>query len=129
MKLSAKADYATRAILGLSRRFNEHTAIRIDDLARDQSIPAKFLLQILIELKSQQIVKSQRGKEGGYTLARSPAEITLGDVLDVSAINLEDTPAELRGAWARLQQSLEQTADGITFQSLLEAKHSEMYYI
>ena len=81
MKLSVKSDYAARAVLVLARHFHENVAIRVEDLAAEEGIPANYLVQILIELKSQNIVKSQRGKEGGYLLARTPGEITLGDIL------------------------------------------------
>jgi Rrf2 family cysteine metabolism transcriptional repressor len=97
------------------------------------------LVQILIELKSQQIVRSVRGKVGGYLLARPPAEITLGEVircvhgavLDSPALNDPQCPEELRGAWGRLQRTLDQTADSITFQQLLEqsSERTKMYYI
>ena len=53
----------------------------MEDVAEEQGVPPKYLPQILIELKAQGIVRSVRGKAGGYLLARPPAEITLGDVL------------------------------------------------
>ena len=76
MKLSVKSDYAARAVLGLARQFPSGQAVRADDVAAEQMIPVNYLVQILIELKSAQIVRSVRGKEGGYLLARPPAEIT-----------------------------------------------------
>ena len=104
-----------------------------------QGVPANYLVQILIELKSNQIVKSQRGKDGGYMLARPPAEITLGDILRCVHGNVFDTPAlsdahcpmELREAWRKLQKTLEETSDQISFQQLLEAGQDKekMYYI
>lgn len=113
--------------------------MRVEDLAIDQSIPAKFLVQILIELKSKNIVKSLRGKDGGYLLARQPGDITLGDVLRCFHSKLLDTttladsrsPAVLKAAWKKLQHSLQETAESINFQDLLEAsgREREMYYI
>ena len=139
MKLSVKSDYATRAVLGLARKFQTGVAVRAEDLAGEQGIPANYLAQIFIELKSGQIVRSQRGKEGGYLLARPPAKITLGDVLRAIHGQLFDTPAlrdpkcplELRDAWRRLQTAVERAADGITFHQLLEAgeEKTKMYYI
>ena len=70
MKLSLKSDYATRAVLALARRYHEGKAQRVESLAVQHSIPPKYLVQILLELKSKNIVKSIRGKEGGYLLAR-----------------------------------------------------------
>jgi len=111
----------------------------VDDLAAEQGIPPNYLVQILIELKAQQIVKSQRGKEGGYLLARPPAEITFGDVLrsihgevfDSPALNDAKCPIELRNIWKKLQTTLDDTADAINFQQLLEqsSDKEKMYYI
>jgi Rrf2 family transcriptional regulator, cysteine metabolism repressor len=139
VKLSVKSDYATRAVLGLARLGQGGVAVRIEDLAEKQSIPSNYLVQILIELKSTQIVKSQRGKAGGYLLARSPAEITLGDVIrcvhgqvfDSPALSDPKCPPELKGAWRRVQNALNDAADKITFQELLDesASKEKMYYI
>ena len=93
MKLSAKSDYGARAVLGLARHFPSGLAIRAEDLAAAQGIPVNYLAQILIELKSAQIVKSVRGKEGGYLLARPPAEISLGDVLRCIHGQIFESPA------------------------------------
>lgn len=139
MKLSVKSHYAARAVLGLARHYQPGLSVRVENLALEQGVPANYLVQILIELKSKNIVRSQRGKEGGYMLARPPAEITLGDILravhgqvfDTPALSDSDCPAELRDAWRKLQRSVEETADSITFQNLLEASQGKekMYYI
>jgi Rrf2 family transcriptional regulator, cysteine metabolism repressor len=139
VKLSVKSDYAARAVLGLARHYNNGSSVRVEDLAAEQGIPANYLVQILLELKSQQIVKSQRGKEGGYFLAKAPAKITFGDILrcvhgqvfDSPALNDTQCPAELRNIWRNLQKTLEEHADTTTFQQLLEqgADKEKMYYI
>jgi Rrf2 family transcriptional regulator, cysteine metabolism repressor len=139
VKLSVKSDYAARAVLGLARHYPDGGARRVEELAGEQGIPANYLVQILIELKSKQIVRSQRGKEGGYRLARAPAEITMGDILraihgqvfEPPGLSDPGSPPELRGAWSRLREALEVAADGITFQELLEegVDKGKMYYI
>ena len=139
MKLSVKSDYAARAVLALSRHFQGGEAQRVEDLAREQGIPPNYLVQILIELKSSHLVKSVRGKEGGYLLARPPAEITFGAVLravhgqvfDSPALTDSQCPSELRQAWKALQQSLDEAAEAITFQKLLDegTEKEKMYYI
>ncbi len=139
MKLSVKSDYAARAVLGLARHYPTGAALRVEDLASGQGVPANYLVQILIELKAQGIAKSVRGKEGGYLLARAPAEISLGDVLRAVHGEVFDTPAlsdpncapELRGAWQRLKDAMDKAAAGITFQQLLDegADKEKMYYI
>jgi Rrf2 family protein len=139
VKLSVKSDYAARAVLGLARHYPTGAALRVEDLASGQGVPANYLVQILIELKAQGIAKSVRGKEGGYLLARAPAEISLGDVLRAVHGEVFDTPAlsdpncapELRGAWQRLKDAMDKAAAGITFQQLLDegADKEKMYYI
>ena len=139
VKLSVKSDYAVRAVLGLAKRYAEGASVRAEDLATEHGIPPNYLVQILIELKSQQIVKSQRGKEGGYLLAKPPGEITFGDVLrcvhgqvfDSPAINDPQCPVELRALWRKMQATLDETADAVTFQRLLDdtVDKEKMYYI
>ena len=139
MKLSVKSEYAARAVLGLARHYPESAALRMETVAEEQGVPPKYLPQILLELKARGIVRSVRGKEGGYLLARAPAEITLGDVVraahgsvfDTAGLTSADGPPELRRAWRRLQQALDTTADAITFQQLLEegAEKEKMYGI
>lgn len=139
MKLSVKSDYAARAVLALARQFPTGKACKVDDLAAAYDIPPNYLVQILIELKSRQLVKSVRGKDGGYLLTKPPAEISLGEVLrsihgqvfDTPALADSTCPPELRTAWQTLRRSLETAADAIHFQQLLEAgaDKDRMYYI
>ena len=79
MRLSAKADYALRATVELASATEAH--VKAEALSRAQSIPLRFLEQILLDLKHAGLVASQRGAEGGYWLARPPAEISLADVI------------------------------------------------
>jgi Rrf2 family protein len=80
MRVSAKADYAIRAAAVLAAA--EGTAqLRAERIAEAQDIPIKFLETILLELKHAGIVRSQRGADGGYTLARPATEISLADVI------------------------------------------------
>ena len=79
MRLSAKADYALRASVELASHGDG--PVKADTVARAQSIPLRFLEQILLELKHAGIVASQRGAEGGYRLARPPDQIRLADVI------------------------------------------------
>ena len=139
MKLSVKSDYAARAVLGLAGHHATGGIRRVDDLAAEQSVPAKYLVQILIELKAQQIVKSVRGKEGGYKLAKPPKEITLGDIIramhgevfDTPALTDANCPPELRAAWQKLKLAMDEAAAATNFQQLLDqsADKEKMYYI
>ena len=79
MRISAKADYAVRAAAELAAA-GEHT-VKGEVLAQAQGIPLRFLENILAELRHAGLVRSQRGSEGGYTLARTAEEITVADVI------------------------------------------------
>ena len=79
MRVSAKADYAARAAAELSTATER--PIKADRIAQAQDIPAKFLETILLELKHAGIVRSQRGPDGGYTLARPAEDISVADVI------------------------------------------------
>lgn len=78
--LSKKTQYSLRALYALARNYNAGPRL-IVDLAEQESIPKKFLEQILLGLKSAGFVDSKKGRGGGYSLARNPAEITLGEVI------------------------------------------------
>ena len=139
MKLSVKSDYAARALLGLARQYPSGRAIRVEDLANENGVSANYLTQILLELKSKQLVRSVRGKVVGYLLARPPSEITMADLLEAIHGQVFDSPAledpqcppELRDAWKQIQETFIKGAAEINFQSLLdtESRRSAMYYI
>jgi Rrf2 family protein len=139
VKLSVKSDYAMRAVFTLSRHHHTGVAQRVEQIATEQAVPPNYLVQILIELKAHQIVRSVRGKSGGYLLARPPASISVGDVLRCLHGEVFDSPAlqdgncavELRAVWQRLRDAVTAEADRITFQQLLEeaAEKQKMYYI
>jgi Rrf2 family protein len=78
--LSRKTKYALKALIALAEHGPE-APVRIADLAREQQIPPKFLELILLELKNQGILRSRKGKGGGYLLARDPGAIYLGQVV------------------------------------------------
>jgi DNA-binding IscR family transcriptional regulator len=140
VKLPVKSDYAARAVLGLARTF----IIRVKHCVRRISQPNNRSRQttwskFLSNSKPRRSFEAFRGKEGGYLLARSPSEISLGDVLcavhgkvfDTPALSDPDCPAELRRAWQSLQQAMQTAAGAITFQRLLEetVEKEKMYYI
>ncbi|MGV0835861.1 Rrf2 family transcriptional regulator [Mycolicibacterium thermoresistibile] len=126
MRMSAKAEYAVRAMVQLAAA-DEGVIVKTDDLAKAQGIPAQFLVDILAELRTDRLVRSHRGRDGGYALARSPAEISIADVLrcidgplaSVRDMGLGDLPyagptAALTDVWRALRASmrwvLEQTS-------------------
>lgn len=90
MHISAKVDYALRALLTLTESGASATA---EELAEAQGLPEKFLGAILNDLRRGGVVISQRGSQGGYRLARPPQTVTVAQVMRV----LEGPLAEVRG--------------------------------
>jgi Rrf2 family protein len=80
MRISAKADYAVRATVELAAADDEKP-IKAERIATAQGIPLNFLENILGELRHAGIVRSHRGAEGGFRLAKPAAEITVADVI------------------------------------------------
>ena len=125
MRVSAKTDYAVRALLELA--VADGGPVKGERLAQAQAIPLKFLENILTDLRHAGVVRAQRGAEGGYWLARDAAEITLGEVIravdgplaSVRGEAPEDVayegPAEnLRTVWVALRASMRSVVDEIT---------------
>jgi Rrf2 family protein len=80
MHVTAKADYAVRAIVELAGS-SQDSPRKVDEVAQAQSIPVSFLENILTQLRSSGIVRSQRGPEGGYWLAQPPEEVNLAQII------------------------------------------------
>ncbi|MCY2926958.1 MAG: Rrf2 family transcriptional regulator [Planctomycetota bacterium] len=80
ISISQKCQYALRSLYELARRADDKPT-SIGEIAAAQAIPPRFLELILNDLRQGKLVNSQRGVQGGYTLARSPADITVGDVV------------------------------------------------
>src|SRR5258708_8050758 len=92
MRITAKADYAVRAAVELVPA-SEHAPRKAESVALAQSIPPSFLENILNQLKSAGIVRSQRGPDGGWWLARPAEEISLADIIRA----VEGPLASIRG--------------------------------
>jgi Rrf2 family protein len=80
MKVSQKGLYALQAMMMLARRYNQG-AIKIRDIAYEETLPEKFLELILLEMKNARLVESVRGANGGYQLRRPPSEIFLSEII------------------------------------------------
>jgi len=134
MAISQKCQYGVRAIYELAKN-NGAGPLKIAEIARRQVIPLRFLEIILNELKRGGFIRALRGKDGGCTLARSAAELSVGEVMrfiegsfaPVGCVNEEKTNScPLQGScvflplWARAQQALAQVYDGTTFQDLID---------
>ena len=127
MKLSAKAEYACLAVLALTRQQPDDPPMRIREIAEAHGIPERYLVQILLQLKSGGLVVSTRGAAGGYRLARPPNEISLAEVLE--AIDGPEEPARshpepsaqvLQSVWERIRAAERQILQETSLSDLAE---------
>jgi Rrf2 family transcriptional regulator, cysteine metabolism repressor len=91
MRISAKGEYAIKAVLDLAVHHGRGL-ISIQEIAARQHIPQRYLEQVLLALKRAGFLASRRGAAGGYHLSRAPEEISVGDVL--RAVEGADAPFE-----------------------------------
>ena len=142
MNISARTEYACIAVLELAVSYGSDDPIRIRQIAEKHGIPSRFLVQILLQLKSAGIVSSTRGASGGYRLVRNPKEISLGEVMSViegssgppSASADRDSSASrtLHQTWTEITKRQDELLDSITFADLHEqmvGQAEAMYYI
>jgi len=111
----------------LANRYGDPKPVRLADIADKHNIPQRFLVQILLQLKSTGLVATTRGAMGGYQLTRAPAEITLADVLAVvdgseppseRIAALETASAGLHAVWKRLNEAREKILTETTLADL-----------
>src|SRR3954464_14710534 len=96
VKVSTRGDYASRALLSLALHADGQGPTSVRDIAERTGLPQPYLEQILLALKGAGLVRSKRGVGGGYVLARSPEDITLGQI--VSAVDGPIVAGGLRAA-------------------------------
>lgn len=126
MRISARCDYACKAILELSLHWPSKDPLHIQDISRRQNVPIRYLIQILIQLKRLGLVKSARGKEGGYNLSCRPDKITLSRVIRQTAgplLPVADSVAKNDSAfsaiWKEVEGVMAEILDKITFEDII----------
>lgn len=134
MKVSAKVDYACRALMELSFHWPNPNPLSINEIAQRQRIPLKFLTQILLLLKQIGLVESIRGKAGGYTLSRPPKEIKLSDIVrhfpEVGVRRGQRKTSKLRpqnifeSIWQDLDNQLQAAAEQISFEDICQKERA-----
>jgi Rrf2 family protein len=133
--VSARCDYAVRAMLAVAA--TEDGPVKASSLAREQEIPLSFLQGILLDLRRAGLLHSHRGLDGGYALARPPAEISVGDVLRAmsgSLTTVRGLPADaatyhgvatgLRDVWLAVNDAIGDVVDRTSLTSLLAPRGS-----
>lgn len=147
MKLSTKGHYGVKAMFDLALHYGEGP-IPLKSVAERQDLSEHYLEQLIAGLRKAGLVKSVRGAQGGYTLAKEPSEIRVGDIIrvlegpiaPVECVNLEDhdfcdrsDSCVTRGVWAKVRDSITDVLDGITLADMVQeaesANGSYMYHI
>src|ERR1700720_1541730 len=126
MHVTAKADYAVRAVVELAAG-SQDAPRKVDEVAQAQGIPVSFLENILTQLRSAGIVRSQRGPEGGYWLARPPSEVNLAQVIRAvegplvgirgqrpEEVEYAGSAEALREVWIALRANLRKVLEHVT---------------
>lgn len=145
MKVSMKSDYSLRAVLDLATHFGQGP-VQSADIAARQGIPEPYLEQLLTILRKAGLIKSVRGPQGGHLLARSPEQISVGEVIAAlegsiapmrcveatDSCSLSGVCAQ-RELWKEINEMTQRVLDNTTIASLLERETSRlrkaMYYI
>jgi Rrf2 family protein len=133
MRVSDKADYAVRAMVELAAAGDG--PLKADRIAQAQGIPIKFLENIMSELRNASLVRSQRGVEGGYWLARPASEITLAQVIRAvdgplanvrgarpEEVSYSGASAPLRDVWIAVRASLRGVLESVTLADVAAAQ-------
>ena len=134
MRISAKVDYAVRALCELAARSGT-APVKADEIARAQDIPHSFLENILVDLRRAGFVRSQRGQVGGYRMAASPSSITIADVIravegplaDVRGVRPESlefngSATALRDVWLATRVGLRRVLERVTIADVVSGE-------
>jgi len=132
MRVTAKGEYATQAVLYLALQYPG--VLTIHDIAQRHHIPLKYLEQILAELKRGGVLESRRGVNGGYTLARAPEQISVGEVLRIvdgafaesscihneamGGVCVEGQSCGLKQTWRDVQDAVEKILFATSFEDV-----------
>ena len=131
MRISAKGEYAIKAMLDLALSGDGETLQPIQDIARRQGIPQRYLEKVLLGLKRAGFLHSRRGSAGGYRLAKPPAQITAGALLRavegqqvVGSVgraargSVGDAGGDLIHLWRAVSEAVDSVVDGTTLEDL-----------
>lgn len=137
MNISSRCEYACRAVVELAKNPSASEPMTAQLIAERRNIPEKYLVHILLTLKRAGLVRSIRGAQGGYLLAKSPDEISVGDILRaidggvLTPLPVEDEAGQdLAVTWREIGRSIDAILEKITIRDLIErADHVNMYYI
>lgn len=131
MRVSAKTDYALRALIELALR-SDGAAVKAEEVSQRQEIPHGFLQAILADLRRAGIVMSQRGQAGGWRMEREPGTVTVADVMRAvdgplvsvygvrpEAVSYNESAGALQQVWVAARSSLREVLEEVTIADLV----------
>jgi Rrf2 family protein len=134
MRVTAKSDYALRALIEIARR-DDSAPVSAEELGRLQDIPHGFLQAILADLRRAGMVMAQRGQSGGWRLNQDAAQISVADVIRAvdgplvsvyglrpEAVTYNDSAAVLQHVWIAGRSSLRDVFEQVSLRQLAEGK-------
>ncbi len=134
---NARMNHACVALLELSQHWETGELVKTKDISRENSLPHKYLTQILLQLRSAGLVVSVRGSRGGFRLARHPREITVWDVFQAvestgrerreGKAGLREGQRLLASVWREAAGGVRETLEKYTFEDLRTA--AQVYHI
>ncbi len=137
MKISTKGRYAIRMLVDLAEHQNDRY-IALKDIAERQNISKKYLEQIVPILSRSNMLKTNRGYQGGYMLAKEPSQYTVGEILRLTegslspVPDLEQSPDGVMSAdsatlpiWRGLDRVINEYLDGITLQDIVDQQREQ----
>ena len=127
MKISTKGTYAIQVMLDLAIH-NTGENINVKKIAERQDISEKYLEQIISILNKAGYVRSIRGAQGGYRLAKDPKDYTVGDILRTTEGSLEpisESESPL-AVWRRLSDAINNVLDSVTLQDLVDEENARL---
>ena len=137
MNISSRCDYACRAIVELAHYTPKDIPLTAKAIATKRNIPEKYLVHILLQLKKAGMLNSVRGAQGGYRLAKKPADICLldvvlavdGTIMDPIPCDDESSP-ELKETWQDIDKKITDVLQSVTIQAIIEKSPApNMYFI
>ncbi|GAB3248520.1 Rrf2 family transcriptional regulator [Alteromonas gracilis] len=133
MRVSTKSDYALRALIEIARR-DDGRPVSAEELGRTQEIPRNFLQAILADLRRADIVVSQRGQSGGWRMAKSPADVSVADVIRAvdgplvsvygvrpESVTYSGSAEVLQKVWIAARHSLRSVFENVSMADLAES--------
>lgn len=140
MKISAKADYAVQAVCEIALTSRELEKVSVESIADKHEIPEKFLQGILTTLRKAGYVESSRGPSGGYSLSRSPDQISVADIVRAvdgplaavrnyapEELEYDTTLKHLPDVWIATRAALREVLENVTIEQIITGKFDSKF--